>query len=105
MPREDGTGPNGQGPMTGRGTGWCAGYQAPGYANQGAGYGRGMGLGRGRSWCQGVAPIVQLPAYPQSVSPVDEKRAIQEQAEILEEELKLMRDRLAELEKGQKDQK
>ena len=40
------------GPMTGRGAGYCAGYQAPGFANpvagRGIGYGFGRGGGRGR---------------------------------------------------------
>ena len=44
MPRGDGTGPQGQGPMTGRAAGFCAGYDAPGFAN--TGWGRG-GRGRG----------------------------------------------------------
>jgi hypothetical protein len=76
MPRFDGTGPQGQGPMTGRGEGYCAvtlpqsGAAAEGYAGlQGApvrparftrwlrpatwlgrvfGRGRGRGAGRGR---------------------------------------------------------
>jgi hypothetical protein len=33
MPFGDGTGPVGMGPMTGRATGFCAGYPAPGYMN------------------------------------------------------------------------
>lgn len=37
MPRGDGTGPAGQGPMTGRAAGYCAGYNSPGYANPGWG--------------------------------------------------------------------
>jgi len=43
MPRGDGTGPAGMGPMTGRAAGYCAGYPVPGYANPGffgGGYGR-----------------------------------------------------------------
>ena len=52
MPRGDGTGPQGMGSMTGRGLGYCAGYDIPGYANQayfgkGPGIGRGVGRGRG----------------------------------------------------------
>lgn len=53
MPRGDGTGPVGQGPMTGRGLGRCAGNDAPGYGNGffgrglGRGFGRGLGFGRG----------------------------------------------------------
>ena len=33
MPRGDGTGPAGIGPMTGRAAGYCAGYGIPGYMN------------------------------------------------------------------------
>ena len=45
MPRGDGTGPMGLGPMTGRGVGYCAGYSVPGYMNSipGRGY---FGWGR-----------------------------------------------------------
>ena len=46
MPFGDGTGPWGQGPMTGRGAGYCGGYGAPGYANPVPGGGR-FGMGRG----------------------------------------------------------
>ena len=41
MPRGDGTGPMGIGPMTGRGMGYCSEYKTPGYTN--AGYGVGCG--------------------------------------------------------------
>jgi len=56
MPRGDGTGPTGLGPMTGRAAGFCAGYPVPGYMNPvgGRGYwGRGRGFwgrGGGRGW-------------------------------------------------------
>jgi len=33
MPRGDGTGPAGMGPMTGRAAGYCAGYGVPGFMN------------------------------------------------------------------------
>jgi len=41
--------------MTGRGMGYCAGYDAPGYANRGpeAGMGRGMGWRNARGYGQG----------------------------------------------------
>lgn len=49
MPRGDRTGPMGAGPMTGRGAGWCAGHEMPGYAYGRPGFGYGMGRGgRGR---------------------------------------------------------
>lgn len=47
MPRGDGTGPMGMGPMTGRGFGYCAGYPMPGLMNAGMGCGWGGGPGRG----------------------------------------------------------
>ena len=59
MPLGDGTGPVGQGRMTGRAAGYCAGYGVPGYANPipGRGFwgrgGRGRGFwgrGGGRGW-------------------------------------------------------
>ena len=54
MPRGDGTGPMGMGPMTGRGAGFCAGFGAPGFMNPMPGRGVGMGFGRGRGgWGRG----------------------------------------------------
>lgn len=60
MPRGDGTGPQGFGPMTGRAAGFCAGYSAPGFANFGAGrgfFGRGGGYRgfRNRYYERGLA--------------------------------------------------
>lgn len=52
MPAGDGTGPRGQGPMTGRGAGYCSGYDAPGWANPmpGRGYGAAWGGGYGGAY-------------------------------------------------------
>ena len=47
MPGGDRTGPMGAGAMTGRGAGFCAGYNTPGYMNPGAGRGAGFGRGGG----------------------------------------------------------
>jgi hypothetical protein len=87
MPRGDGTGPAGMGPMTGRGAGFCAGYGVPGTMNPGVGWGmgprggRGMfgrGGGRGRGnwfWATGLTgwqrAAMGWPAYgmPASVPP------------------------------------
>ena len=53
MPRGDGTGPAGMGPMTGRAAGICAGNDAPGFMSRAGGRGfwrRGGGRGGGRGW-------------------------------------------------------
>ena len=48
MPRGDRTGPEGRGPMTGRGMGYCAGNNVPGCQNPC--FGRGMRRGSGRAF-------------------------------------------------------
>ena len=50
MPRGDQTGPQGQGPMTGRGLGHCSGSDQPGYVYGDPGRGYGPGYGRGGGW-------------------------------------------------------
>ena len=87
MPRGDGTGPAGTGPMTGRGAGYCAGYNAPGYSY----YGRGMGGGRGYrrlSYFRG-------PLRPFNNSAM---QSLKNQEEYLEMQLKEIKDRLKDLE-------
>lgn len=48
MPRGNGTGPVGMGPLTGRSAGFCTGFRTPGYMN--SGFGQRLGLGRGRGF-------------------------------------------------------
>ncbi|MBN1138243.1 MAG: DUF5320 domain-containing protein [Anaerolineae bacterium] len=50
MPAGDGTEAMGMGPMTGRGTGYCGGYDAPGWANPTPGRSLGLGWGRKSAW-------------------------------------------------------
>jgi len=61
MPRGDKTGPEGAGPMTGRGMGSCPGSGTPGSVRQGTGRGAGRrsslrrtGSGRGRGAGRGI---------------------------------------------------
>jgi len=101
MPRRDGTGPMGMGPMTGRAMGFCAGYAAPGYANAG-GRGRGRGFRRMYDmtglpgWARyGAYPYGFMPNdYPGTVPDVDEKEVLQNQADFLEKQLKQIHERL-----------
>ena len=80
MPGFDGTGPSGSGPATGRGMGPC---------------GAGMGWGRGRRRLyQGWG---RCPYWP--ISQEQEREALDEEARILERDLKSIKDRLKELKK------
>lgn len=76
MPRFDGTGPAGMGPMTGRGLGPC-------------GYGRGCGRGYGRGL-----------GYYRQPTATEEKQMIQDDVAALREELKAAEERLSQLENG-----
>jgi uncharacterized protein DUF5320 len=120
MPRGDRTGPNGMGPMTGRGAGLCAGYDMPGYANQGAaprggmGYGRGGGGGRGRrnqfyatglpGWARNgnmpfyAAPAVQPAVAGQNIPGEQNIDILKQQASVYEECLKNIQAQLKALE-------
>ena len=103
MPRGDGTGPAGLGPMTGRAAGYCAGYNVPGYLNPlvggwGRPWGRGLGRGLGwrRFWAWGPYPL----AYPPVAQPTKEEevKVLSEEAAALEKQLQAIKERLAELE-------
>ncbi len=115
MPRGDGTGPQGMGPMTGRGLGYCAGYSVPGFANPiGSGYGRGMAWGRGGGGGRGLAfrrgrggyfapyagfvPPAGVP-FP-AVAP-DEATALKSHLSVLEEQLAAVKARLGEIEEAE----
>lgn len=103
MPGGDGTGPMGYGPMTGRRAGFCAGYSVPGYANPYSAGFRGRGYRRRFYRWGGYG----YPAYGygagyapnQPVQAVDEKEYLANQAEMLEKELKEIKDRLSKIEK------
>ena len=99
MPFGDNTGPMGAGPMTGRGLGFCNGFDAPGAYRGGGrmggrmrggwragsfGRGFGVGMGRGAGWRH---------RFWQPVDPDDTLLA--GRIEMLEAELKAAREQLA----------
>lgn len=115
MPRGDRTGPFGDGPRTGRGMGFCAGHNVPGFMNRGSGYGPRMGRGGGRGnrrmfyatgvpgWARG-----KYGDYPEqnfdyvdrsyhNMRERDELRALKAQAETLQQSLESINARIAEL--------
>jgi len=131
MPRGDGTGPMGMGPMTGRAAGYCAGYQVPGYANpvpgrgfgagfgrgRGVGFGRGMGFGFGRGFGWGFAgqggyapPYGGYPypaygaGYAPQVTQGQELNMLKTQAENFQNALSEIQKRIEELQAGEKQE-
>jgi len=119
MPQGDRTGPMGQGPRTGRSSGFCLGYDTPGYSKgfgggmgkgfgfgrglgRGFGFGRGMGMGRGygRGWNTGNAYPGSFQGYAgmPEISKEDEIKMLKSQAEALNRSQKDIEKRLQELE-------
>ena len=64
MPRGNGTGPAGMGPMTGRGAGYCAGFRIPGVLNSSPKQGFVLRRGYKRMlWTAGLIPGFAYLAY------------------------------------------
>ncbi|MFO8018759.1 MAG: DUF5320 domain-containing protein [Promethearchaeia archaeon] len=119
MPGGDGTGPNGYGPMTGRGLGYCAGYSTPGYTKggglglgrgfrggRGRGFGRGIGRGRGRRFVGPVTrpvyanPVQSAPVgTAQPATPEAELNMLKQEKNYLETELDNIRNALQDITK------
>lgn len=86
MPRGDMTGPMGQGPVTGRGAGRCAGAARPGFAfGGGRGFGRGFGPGRRAGW---AGPGAMAPGWGRAfVTRADARQGLEAYREELKREL------------------
>jgi len=90
MPRQDGTGPMGQGPMTGRGMGNCSPQ-----GRRGFGQGQGQGQGQGRGWRRWFGFSNQQVSQPTKEEEIGETKSnIQE----MEQEIKDMQNYLKDLE-------
>ncbi len=75
MPRGDRTGPMGQGPRSGRGLGFCNGYDVAGFQNGSTGQVRGFGGGMGRGfrrrfrWIADPYAQTPIPQNQQTLNP------------------------------------
>lgn len=104
MPRGDRTGPMGAGPRSGRGKGYCGGYDAPGFANSSFGPGMGWGRGRGGGFGWQHRFYASGPAvwgYPRYAPPSQEEtlQALKADADWLKGQLDAINKRIEELEK------
>ncbi|MGM0365943.1 MAG: DUF5320 domain-containing protein [Actinomycetota bacterium] len=120
MPRGDGTGPAGMGPMTGRAAGYCAGYDVPGYMNPyggrrnaampGGGFGRGRGYrhsyyATGLPFWQRQSPYPPAaPYYGPEAGPEDEVEQLKQHADALKKQLDDIQARMDELAKTDKEE-
>ena len=106
MPWGDRTGPLGLGQKTGRGLGFCSGYDVPGYMNPGPR----LGWRRGRSWrwwCRWFGGFGRgwrwrwfwrIPFFG-APSIEDEAELLRQKAEIMRKNLEAIEKRLSQLEK------
>jgi hypothetical protein len=113
------------GRMSGRGAGFCAGYDVQGFANQAPGRGFGMGFGHGRGFAGGGGRgwrncfyATGLPGWARfggygsggfpnpamRPDPEMEKQALKAQADTLEAELEMIKQRLSGLESGKNEE-
>jgi len=102
MPRGDRTGPDGMGPMTGRGLGYCNNFDSPGYtknipAGMGERFGcRGGGLGygfrsRNRTNWNYISPA------PANYDAKSQKTFLENEIKMLSQQLEEMKNRLSKL--------
>jgi hypothetical protein len=105
MPRFDGSGPLGEGPMTGGGFGYCGTRRRPGYGLRGralyGGFGpsRGPGFGRGRGLSRGFG-LSYGDWRPGAVDAKPRLAELQQEANDLRAYLKDLEARIGELEKS-----
>jgi hypothetical protein len=117
MPGFDGTGPQGQGPMTGGARGFCNPYSAyrPVYGGGygmgrgfrggfGGGFGRGRGYGRGFGWRGAYQPYgawygpANAYGTPYTMKPEDELNILKNEASAIKNDLDEINRRIQEIE-------
>lgn len=115
MPRGDRRGPSGCGPMTGRGSGYCAGFPVPGFLNSWVGRFRGwcgfVPFGGGRLFRRAgffgpagpVGPVSPYAGVPGGYDPAIESEFLSKEADYLKQQLGAIEARLAQLEKDKKE--
>lgn len=109
MPFYNGTGPTGDGPMTGRGRGYCPGYTIPGFLYPGT-WGGGRGR-RYRYWTTGIPGRLpdthRMPDHAQGIvhqaailSPAEELGILRRQSSELKSHTEAINRRITELEQA-----
>lgn len=122
MPYGDRKGPFGVGPRSGRGLGYCSGYDSPGYTKPSArigigrgrafnfyGFGRCFGFsGRGRGWrnmfyATGLPGWMRYPFVDYPIqNPQEEREFLKSTLSALEKQMETIKNRLDEIEENDK---
>lgn len=105
MPGFNQQGPMNQGPMTGRGMGACtngtrpasSGLSTPGPGRAGMGFRRGRGCGQGAGFGQGGRFGAGYGQRPMAAQPAVSKEGLMQRADLLESELNVIKEELANL--------
>ena len=97
MPQGDRTGPEGRGSRTGRGLGYCSGYDSPGFARGMPADRRGFGRGLGRGFGYGYR-------YRQPTR-TEQKEMLAEEKDVVKQEIKDLKTHLKDLEEELKKMK
>jgi hypothetical protein len=119
MPRGDRTGPNGQGPMTGRRLGFCTGNDVPGFMETGIGFrgggrfrafgrgfGHGFGRGRGFGWRVPIQPLVQPSVQlttTQAINQEQEKQLLEQDRQDIKDEIEILKQEMKNIEQRLKE--
>lgn len=116
MPRGDRTGPLGEGPLTGRRMGYCAGNEHPGFYYRSEGWGRGLrvrfrggagfGRGFGPGYRGGFGPGFRHgygDYYYDRPADVSEKTMIENDIRILKDQLSALEDQLTKIQEKEKE--
>jgi len=94
MPGGNKTGPFGEGPKTGRGLGYCSGFNWPGFHNSNENIGNGFGRGWGNRWGRS-----NKNRYRQGYGRFAENRsATVSEVTLLENEARILKEQLASIE-------
>ncbi len=101
MPFGDGTGPTGQGPMTGRGLGYCSsGYANPDFRRGGRrgcrNWYRTTGL---PGWHRAQVGMPSWGGYSYSPTPEQEKEVLTQEKEIISQEINALKNQIKNIEK------
>ena len=99
MPGGDGTGPLGMGARTGRGMGFCNGYNNPGFTGRGFGRGfrRGFGRGLGLRRAQVYSQVVQPTKDEERKALEDDIKELDQEKKVLEQQIESIKKRIEEI--------